>query len=175
MGSGKRVLDIGCRDGTLTKWFRRGNNVYGIDIDELALRAFKESIGAREVLADINQSLPFKSESFDVLVLGEVMEHTFFPSEVLAECHRVLKPGGLLLGSVPNGYHLRNRLRFLVREDPESEPVHFHTFSLISLRRLLASGFIVHGILPLGGRYRRFSASLFCRYFAWRCSKKACV
>lgn len=153
------MLDIGCRDGTLTKWFRKGNNVYGIDIDELALRAFKEAIGT-EVLADINQSLPFKSESFDVLVLGEVMEHTFFPSEVLVECHRVLKPAGVLLDSVSNGYHLRNRLRFLVGEDPESEPVHFHTFSLTSLRRLLESVFIVHGILPLGGRYRRFSPIL---------------
>jgi 2-polyprenyl-3-methyl-5-hydroxy-6-metoxy-1,4-benzoquinol methylase len=79
IGSGKGVLDVGCRDGTLSKWFRKGNVVHGIDIDESALRVRKQSIGPMEILADINQSLPFRSESFDVVVVGEVMEHTFFP------------------------------------------------------------------------------------------------
>jgi 2-polyprenyl-3-methyl-5-hydroxy-6-metoxy-1,4-benzoquinol methylase len=69
------------------------------------------------ILADINQSLPFRSKSFDVVVVGEVIEHTLFPCEILVECERIVKPGGLLLGSVPNGYHLRNRLRFLRGEE----------------------------------------------------------
>ena len=44
IGSGKKVLDIGCRDGALTKYFVPGASVVGADIDELSLdRARKES------------------------------------------------------------------------------------------------------------------------------------
>lgn len=46
-------------------------------------------------------SLPFRSASVDGVVMCELLEHVPFPQGVVAEAHRVLRPGGLLLGSVP--------------------------------------------------------------------------
>jgi len=173
IGSGKQILDVGCRDGTLTKWFQNGNTVCGIDIDQRALCLYQRSLNTFGILGDINEPLPVRNESFDVVVLGEVIEHLWFPSEVLAESYRVLKPGGLLLGSVPNGYHLRKRLRFLMGKAPEPESVHFHTFSTTSLRQRLESKFIVEDLLSLGGRYHWVFPRLLCHHFTWRCYKRA--
>ena len=173
IGSGKQILDVGCRDGTLTKWFQKGNTVCGIDIDQRALCLYQKSPNSSGILGDINEPLPVRNESFDVVVLGEVIEHLLFPSEVLAESYRVLKPGGLLLGSVPNGFHLRKRLRFLMGKAPEPESVHFHTFSATSLRPCLESKFFVQDLLSLGGRYYWVSPRLLCHHFIWRCYKRA--
>lgn len=171
IGTGRQIIDIGCRDGTLTRWFHKGNIVCGIDIAETPIRICQKSLGVSTILADINEPLPLLSESFDAAVLGEIIEHTYFPSKVLAECARVLKPGGLLLGSVPNGYHILKRWKFLMGQEPESEPLHFHSYSLRSLQRLLGTHFVVEEICPLGGRYRRISPALFSWYFAWRCRR----
>lgn len=45
--------------------------------------------------------MPFDSPRFDTVILCEVLEHVSDPVKVLSECSRVLKPGGLIVGSMP--------------------------------------------------------------------------
>jgi len=50
----------------------------------------------------------------------------------------VLRPGGTFVGSVPNAYRLKNRLRFLLGREPEDDPTHLQMFSPGDVQRLLA-------------------------------------
>ncbi len=155
---GKRILDLGCRSGALTRHFLQGNEVVGVDVDRVALQAASQ-LGIETVLADIEQRLPFPDEEFDAVVVGELLEHVRFPDNVVAEAVRVLRPGGVLVGSVPNIYRLRARLSFLAGRPPDKDPTHLHMFSPQALRRLL-SGLDDVEIGFFGGRFRLFSKRL---------------
>ena len=136
-GPGRRVLDVGCRFGALTRAYLDGNEVVGVDVDRLALDE-AAALGIETHWADVEQGLPFEDESFDVVVAGELLEHVREPAALVAEVRRVLRPGGTFVGSVPNGFRLKNRLRFLAGRWPETDPTHLHLFSSGDLRALLA-------------------------------------
>jgi SAM-dependent methyltransferase len=135
-GPGRRVLDLGCRDGALTRAYASGNEVVGVDADREALAA-AERLGIETRWADLDQPLDFPDASFDVVVAGELLEHLRDPQRVVAEIHRVLRPGGTFVASVPNAYRLKSRLRFLLGRAPESDPTHLQMFSQSDVRGLL--------------------------------------
>jgi SAM-dependent methyltransferase len=113
-GPGLRVLDLGCRTGALTQHYAAGNEVTGVDVDRAALEQAVERLGIETVWADVEEGLPFEDETFDVIVAGELMEHLADPAAAVANIRRVLRPGGRFVGSVPNAFRLKSRLRFLV-------------------------------------------------------------
>ena len=137
-GPGRRVLDIGCRYGALTRAYLPGNEVVGIDVDRWALDQAAR-LGIETQWVDAEEGLPFEDESFDVVVAGELLEHVRDPAAVVDEAGRVLRPGGTFVGSVPNGFRLKNRLRFLAGRKPENDPTHLHLFAPDDLRALLAA------------------------------------
>jgi SAM-dependent methyltransferase len=161
IGRGKRVLDLGCRSGALTRHFLLGNEVVGVDVDRAALRTV-EQLGIEPVAANVEDPLPFPDASFDVVVAGELLEHLRFPDAVVAEIQRVLRPGGAIVGSVPNAFRLQGRLRFLRGRAPEDDPTHLHMFSPSELRALLAD-FADVRLSYVGGRYRRLHPRLLAR------------
>ena len=161
IGRGKRVLDLGCRSGALTRHFLEGNEVVGLDVDRAALARAAE-LGIETVVGDVEEPLPFPDASFDAVVAGELLEHLRFPDALVAEAHRILRPGGLLVGSVPNAYRLQSRLRFLRGRPPEDDPTHLRMFSAYAMRGLLA-GFEDVRLAFVGGRYRRLSPRLLAR------------
>ena len=161
IGRGKRVLDLGCRSGALTRSFLDGNDVVGLDVDGAAL-AKAEKLGIQPVQANVEKPLPFKDASFDAVVAGELLEHLQFPDALVAEIQRVLRSGGVLVGSVPNAYRVQGRLRFLLGRAPEDDPTHLHMFSPGAVRELLA-GFEDVRLSFVGGRYRRLHPRLFAR------------
>lgn len=161
IGRGRRVLDLGCRSGALTRHFLDGNTVVGLDVDRAAL-AKAEALGIETVVADVEQPLPFEDGSFDAVVAGELLEHLRFPDELVTEIRRVLRPGGVLVGSVPNAFNVQNRLRFLRGLHPERDRTHLHMFRPEDLRELLA-GFSGLRLSFVGGRYVRLSARLFAQ------------
>src|SRR5512132_1888998 len=65
-GPGRRVLDLGCRDGALTQAYAAGNEVVGVDADREAL-AEAAKLGIETHWADLDEPLPFDGESFDVV------------------------------------------------------------------------------------------------------------
>jgi SAM-dependent methyltransferase len=146
---GRRVLDLGCRDGSLTQYYAAGNTVTGVDIDRAALARARETLGIETVWLNLNsEPFPFPPGTFDVVVAGEILEHVVAPEDVAAEARRVLVPGGQFVGSVPNSFHWRSRLAFLAGRSDE-DPTHLHLFSLEKVRPLL-SGFAWTEIVPLG-------------------------
>jgi SAM-dependent methyltransferase len=126
-GPGRRVLDLGCRSGALTSAYAAGNDVVGLDVDRDALTIAAE-LGIDTVWADVEERLPLADESFDVVLAGELLEHLSDPRHTVVEVARVLRPGGSFVGSVPNAFRLKNRLRFLAGRSPERDPTHLHPF-----------------------------------------------
>ena len=161
IGRGRRVLDLGCRSGALTRHFLDGNEVVGLDVDGAAL-AKAEALGITPVQADVEERLPFEDGSFDAVVAGELLEHLQFPDALVAEIHRVLRPGGVLVGSVPNAFRVQSRLRFLRGRPPEDDPTHLRMFSPASMRSLLGDFGDVR-LDFVGGRYRRLHPRLLAR------------
>jgi len=158
-GPGRRVLDVGCRYGALTRHYLAGNEVVGVDVDSDALARAAE-LGIETVWADADADLPFEDASFDVVVLGEVLEHIRLPQLLLREARRTLRPGGTLVGSVPNAYRLKNRLRFLAGRPPETDPTHLHIFRVSDARHFL-DGLDAPRVHLIEGRLARLGPPLF--------------
>jgi SAM-dependent methyltransferase len=166
VGRGRRVLDLGCRSGALTRHFLDGNEVVGLDVDRAALDKAAE-LGIEPVVANVEEPLPFEDASFDAIVAGELFEHLQVPDALVAEARRVLRPGGVLVGSVPNAFRVQSRLRFLRGRPPEDDPTHLHMFSPRAVRELLRDFDDVR-IEYVGGRYRRLHSRLLARDLVFR-------
>ncbi len=138
-GPGLRVLDLGCRTGALTQHYAAGNELVGVDVDRGALEQAEARLGIETVWADVEDELPFPDESFDVVVAGELLEHLADPAAAVAHVRRVLKPGGRFVGSVPNAFRLKSRLRFAVGRHPETDATHLQLFTPAALSALLGA------------------------------------
>jgi len=101
----KIVLDAACGSGYGSYMMAQtAKTVYGVDISDTALNMANKLYHAENTIyskGDI-RILNFKNNTFDVVVSFETIEHILQGSEFLRECHRVLKPGGLLIISTPN-------------------------------------------------------------------------
>jgi SAM-dependent methyltransferase len=161
IGHGKRVLDLGCRSGALTRHFLAGNEVVGLDVDRVALSK-AAALGIETMEANVEDPLPLQDASFDAVVAGELLEHLRFPDALVAEVRRVLRSGGVFVGSVPNAFRLQSRVRFLRGRSPEDDPTHLHLFSPEHVRKLLVDFSDVR-ISFVGGRYRRLHPRLLAR------------
>ncbi len=161
-GPGLRVLDLGCRTGALTQHYATGNEVTGVDVDSAALEAAAYRLGIDTVWADVEEELPFRDASFDVVVAGELLEHLADPRAAVEHVRRVLAPGGRFVGSVPNAFRLKSRIRFASGRHPETDATHLQLFTPAALERLL-SGFEHVRIRFAVGRYVRWHPRLMAR------------
>ncbi len=118
LAPGRRILDLGAGAGYMTQKMSAALRAKGLKPDEhlLAMDLFGDGYRCEGVpfqQADLNQPLPLASASFDAIYSIEVIEHLRRPYDFLAECHRVLKPGGLLVYSTPNVLHALSRFKQL--------------------------------------------------------------
>ena len=81
-GPGRRVLDLGCRDGSLSRAYADGNVIVGVDADREALAA-AANVGIETHWADLDEPLDFGDASFDVVVAGELLEHLRDPHRMV--------------------------------------------------------------------------------------------
>ena len=99
----KILLDIGCGDGGKTVLYAlEAKKVYGCDVRKECLkraenfsRLKKVKNKTKFIYAD-SSNLPFESESFDIIIMNDVMEHFAEPLKALMEAKRVLKKDGLI-------------------------------------------------------------------------------
>jgi SAM-dependent methyltransferase len=95
-----------------------------------------------------NLPMPFGDEEFDVVILGDVIEHLNRPFEVLRDAHRVLKKNGLLLVSTPNPHYVHEVLKTWLGIYHPDDPEHYVHFPSANLRQYLEScGFHVENIV----------------------------
>lgn len=135
------VLDIGCGDGTNAKRIKKlGFDVFGVDISKQAVKKAQEN-GIKAKVVDLNtQKLPFEDNHFDVVWLTDVIEHVFWPDELLSEIYRVLKKGGYLYLTTPNVSWYIIRLRILLGDTlKDVHPEHIHWFNKKNLLETLAN------------------------------------
>jgi SAM-dependent methyltransferase len=117
---GGDLLDLGCGSGELARQLAAmGYRVTGCDIAPQMLRQAAEGDRGGAVrwvrLEPGWHELPFAAASLDAVVASSVLEYVAQPAEVFAECARVLRPGGVLLCTVPNAAHPVRWLEWLLR------------------------------------------------------------
>lgn len=119
IGNKKRVLDIGCYDGTISNLIANNDNeVYGIDMSEKALEIAR-SKGIKTNKLDLEaEEFPFADNYFDAVFAGEIIEHIFDTDWFLKRIKRILKPKGNLIITTPNLATLGRRLLLLSGKNP---------------------------------------------------------
>ena len=99
------ALDIGCGAGdfiaSLQKVYPK-SNVIGIDLNRKLVEYAHQRLDSAEFSQTSAQELPFASSRFDLIVSNQVVEHLPQPERFFAECHRLLRPSGVLMFSTPN-------------------------------------------------------------------------
>jgi 2-polyprenyl-3-methyl-5-hydroxy-6-metoxy-1,4-benzoquinol methylase len=131
----KHVLDFGCGDGygthILAQWSK---NTTGVDVDGPAVALARDKypypgLSYEQIKAGSRLTLPFKSESFDVVVSFQVIEHVDSVKDYLGEIHRVIRKGGRFICSTPNA-----QSRLLPFQNPWNKH-HVREFTPLQLTR----------------------------------------
>ncbi len=130
-----RLLDVGCGAGTfLRAAARAGWEAVGVEVSATA--AEHNRAAGFEVFNGFLEEARYPEGHFDVVVASEVLEHVPDPGEMLREILRVLRPGGLLWATTPNGRGLSARALGL-GWSAVCPPEHLHLFSRRAARALL--------------------------------------
>ena len=126
---GGRILDVGCGDKPFEQ-FLSGLEHVGVD----------HTPTSRADVRAVAGELPFPEGTFDTILCTEVLEHVPEPSLILAECYRVVKPGGVLYVTVPMTWYLHY------------EPHDFFRYTKYGIRFLCEkTGFDVVSLERMGG------------------------
>ena len=123
---GRPVLEVGCGAGTdLVRFARGGAVVTGVDIAPSAIALAKQNFSQQGLPATLQvadgERLPFGDGTFDLVYAHGVVQYTPDPSALVAECHRVLKPGGQAIFQVYNRISWLNALSGLMKVPLEHE------------------------------------------------------
>jgi 2-polyprenyl-3-methyl-5-hydroxy-6-metoxy-1,4-benzoquinol methylase len=105
-----RILEIGCGDGgTGSLALSEGKCGYYAAVEIFPEAAAKASNRINEVVVgNVEQlKLPWQPDTFDALIMSEVLEHLIDPWATLRKLHPLLKPGALVFASSPNVSHRR--------------------------------------------------------------------
>jgi 2-polyprenyl-3-methyl-5-hydroxy-6-metoxy-1,4-benzoquinol methylase len=144
---GKELLDVGCEAGWITLQLAdRGAQVTAIDLIPEPINQLKQNLGRRKVkllIADATK-LPFRSNSFDIILATEVIEHITQLSKFIDGSFKILKPGGRLLITFPNE-NLRQRFYpivsfFGIKAEVESQ-VTLNNFRVENIIKLFTKRF----------------------------------
>lgn len=147
-------LDLGCGHQMFASWMTgeerelaaRSKRLVGIDLDSEGLR--KNQTVHLRILGNL-EMLPFPDGSFGAVTANMVVEHLAQPEKVLAEVHRVLRPGGVFIFHTPNvrsfmigiaskmPQKLKNFLAGLLegRKEEDVFPTHYHMNTFASIRK----------------------------------------
>ena len=102
----KRVLDVGCSSAILTAEVAKNlkkSKITGIDSYKKAIEFAKSKYPHLELLVADAHKLPFKDNTFDLVICTETLEHVTDPKKCLLEMKRVLKKNGRAIISMDSG------------------------------------------------------------------------
>jgi 2-polyprenyl-3-methyl-5-hydroxy-6-metoxy-1,4-benzoquinol methylase len=127
------VLDVGCGVGETMILLRDANHCvcFGLDIANSAVSAVLEK--GMQAKTAVLPEIPYPDQTFDAVVCTETIEHVTDASGTIRSIARVLKPGGVLILSVPDG-------------SVDEEDSHVHRFTAARLREMLSRALPVERI-----------------------------
>ena len=140
---GRAVLDVGCGAGVeVIRFARGGAHVAGVDAAPSAAALTRQNLTQQRLEAGVavaeGEALPFRDETFDFVYAHGVMQYAADDRKVVAECRRVLRPGGLAMFQAYNRISWLQMLSKVMRVPLEHEdaPV-LRRYSIGELRALL--------------------------------------
>ncbi|MEI9929359.1 MAG: class I SAM-dependent methyltransferase [Rhizomicrobium sp.] len=164
------ILELGCgagATGALAIGERKCARYVGIELDERAA-ALARGCLSEVIVGNVERmKLPFAEQSFDALIMSEVLEHLLDPWVTLRELATFLKPGALVMASVPNISHhgvIGELLKgnFELADFGVMDRTHLRWFTPRSFRQLFEqAGIHVDEWGPVGApsrKYRLFNA-----------------
>ena len=149
------VLDIGCVE--LLEGFNENNlmqtlhykirgvakRLVGVDLEEEGVRGFNK-IGCECYFTMAEDIGNLKIGKFDVVFLGDIIEHIPDPSKFILTLHKNLKPNGLLICTTPNALSYSNSL-FVLFNNKITRNQHVAWYCKVTLENLFKlSGFYLH-------------------------------
>lgn len=165
--TGVSCLEVGCGAGrylrALDRLFsRQAASFAGADISEASLEAAKRLSDGIDYRTMTTDRIPWEDGAFDVVCFLDVLEHVDDPDAFVAESLRVVKPGGVLHGSIPLEGDTRSLWRWLdvIRlHDRVKIPLgHIQRFDVESVERMIAP-------LPVAVEQRTYSYHLLGNLF----------
>jgi SAM-dependent methyltransferase len=132
-----RLLDVGCGRGDLAGWFaERGWSVAGVEPAADAVRQAKAR--GIEMHHGTLDDAPWPPGSFDAVTFNHALEHVPDPQLTLRQAAKIVRPGGLVVVSVPNFGAWQRRL-FGSAWFPLDLPRHLQHFDRVSLPRMASA------------------------------------
>lgn len=162
IGSDKRVLELGCSTGFFSRHLKDARcQVVGVELDAAAAR-LAERYCEHVLVADLGSTMWVEGlapNSFDVVLMGDVLEHVADPLAVLRRVRFLLRDRGRLVISLPNVVHWQARLkilcgRFDYSDSGTLDATHLRFFTCKSARGIIEeAGYRVCRFHPaIGGR-----------------------
>lgn len=134
--AGPRMLEVGCGSGDfLVEARHAGFDVRGIDVSASAVASANRALGEERARVCELEKADFGAETFDIVVLADVIEHVRAPATFLTHVQRIVKTGGIIFLATPSLDSLSARL--MGRYWMEFKPEHLFYFSRRTLRHLL--------------------------------------
>jgi SAM-dependent methyltransferase len=103
LAAGKEVLEVGCGSGMgLAYLAAKSRRAVGVEFTPSLLAEARRRLPEVEISQADAQQLPFEDRTFDVVLMLEMIYYVPHPEQALAECRRILRPGGALMVCSPN-------------------------------------------------------------------------
>ena len=141
-----RLLDVGSGSGELlARMDSLGWNVEGVEPDSSAVCLANRTLRLSIRCGTLDEQ-GYPDSCFDAITLDHVVEHVHNPLDLLKECYRILKPGGIIAVKTPNNASLCSRI-FGPHWRGLEPPRHLQIFSSTSLKRVaLAANFKISSL-----------------------------
>ncbi|MEH2319948.1 class I SAM-dependent methyltransferase [Nostoc sp.] len=140
-----RILDIGCGNGSLSKLIaQHGYEVVGIEESESGVKFASQTFPDCHFIQGTIYNLPYAEigEKFDIVIAAEVIEHLYYPKQLIRNAKECLKPNGRLIITTPYHGYLKNLiLAISVKMDKHFTTLwdggHIKFFSVATMTALL--------------------------------------
>jgi 2-polyprenyl-3-methyl-5-hydroxy-6-metoxy-1,4-benzoquinol methylase len=170
LGQEIRVLDLGCGNGSLSNVIaEKGYEVLGVEESEQGFRIASKNFPNCHFIQASIYDLPYNElqHSFDIVLAVEVIEHLFYPKELVRAAKQCLKPNGRLILTTPyHGYWKNLALALTGKMDRHFHVLwdggHIKFFSVATLTTLLESEGYTNIDFKFAGRFPYLWKSMLC-------------